>query len=159
MPDQPDQNGDQKPAALPTAIVATKSTAKTGVNGPKKSRARAETDRLVTKAADLLDLITAADKSAAVETLRKNLKATRRVFMGKGHGFVQEPDARVRHEAAMAILAYAYGKPIERQIVASGSFLELSDIVARISASPMAMKKLGHLVPSADPNPTGHNSE
>lgn len=137
-------NSDQ---SHPAAFVARKTTQNTRDRAGERSRARAENHELLKRAKDLLDLIEEKDKSAAVRTLRAGLKASRRVFIGKGKGWTKEPDYRVRHESAMAILAYAYGKPIERQIVASGTFQELSEILTRMSASPMAMKKLPHLVP------------
>lgn len=131
---------------------------KTRKKGGPKSRARELSVAVLRKARDLLDLISDLDKSDAVATLRSGLTANHRYFDSKSRRWNVEPNWRVRHESAMAILAYAYGKPIERQIVATGTFQELSEIINRISASPLAMKKLGHLVPSAGDatNPEQH---
>lgn len=122
---------------------------KTGKNGGPKSRVRVTEIEVSRKAADLLDLIEDRDRTAAVKALRAGLKANKAYWSTVLKEWVDQPDYRVRHESAMAILAYAYGKPIERQIVATGTYQELSEILSRIRESPMAMKKLGHLVPSA----------
>lgn len=117
------------------------------------TRARAEKSELIRKVTDLIDLISQTDKSAAVEALRSGLKASRRVFLGKAKGgkgrWGTEPDYRVRHESAMAILAYAFGKPIERTMVASGSFEDLNALMTRINANPYLREKTARIVPSA----------
>ncbi len=140
-------------ASRPTILRNAKNLCCMGKRHSGRSRARVCAREDLKEAAELADLLTDQDATGAIKVLRAGLKATKKFWDANTREWVEQPDRKVQHESAMAILAYAYGKPIERQMVATGKFEDLAEIVSGISASPMAMKKLGHLLPEgATPN-------
>jgi hypothetical protein len=120
---------------------------KNAKDGSSVTRARACEAKLLKQAAELADLLVDSDATGAIKTLRDGLSATKKTWDGNARDWVEQPDWKTRHDCAMAILAYRFGKPIERQVQVTAKYEELPEIIARIRASPMAMKKLGHLVP------------
>jgi hypothetical protein len=101
--------------------------------------------RLLKQAADLADLLADRDASGAIKVLRAGLSATKKMWDGNARDWVEQPDWKTRHDCALAILAYRFGKPIERSIAATGTFEELGQILSRIRASPIAMEELADL--------------
>ena len=101
----------------------------------KPSRARA------TPPAGQKPLIAPDLRDDAIAALREGLKATRR-FWDKASGmFQEEPDYAARTRAAELVLAYAEGRPIERQVKLSGDFSSYSDKLAKLVATPSGLKQ------------------
>jgi len=98
--------------------------------------------RLLKQAADLADLLVDQDASGAVKVLRAGLAATKLMWDGNARDWVGQPDWKVRHDCAMAILAYRFGKPVERQLQINGTFEDLSQLFARLDDSPAARRAL-----------------
>ena len=61
---------------------------------------------------------------------------------GNARDWVEQPDWKARHDCAMAILAYRFGKPVERQLQISGTFEDLGQLFARVQNSPAARRAL-----------------
>jgi hypothetical protein len=53
------------------------------------------------------------------------------------------PDEKIRQDAALAILAYKWGKPVERSVTANLPADSFPDLVERLRNSPVAREKLG----------------
>ena len=105
------------------------------------TRARA-CAKLVKQAAELADLLVDQDSSGAIEVLRAGLRATKLMWDGNARDWVEQPDWKARHDCAMAILAYRFGKPVERQMVVAGSFDSFEKLVDRLKLSPLAREEL-----------------
>jgi len=87
------------------------------------------------------------DAAGAIRVLRAGLLATKTSWDGDSKSWATQEDWKERREAAALILAYKFGKPIERSIAATGNFEELGDLLNRIRESPLALKKLGDIMP------------
>jgi hypothetical protein len=113
-------------------------------NSPKRKRTACghACARLVKQAAELADLLVDQDSSGAIEVLRAGLRATKLMWDGNARDWVEQPDWKARHDCAMAILAYRFGKPVERQMVVAGSFDSFEKLVDRLKLSPLAREEL-----------------
>ena len=132
--------------------LAEKIRAKTLKKGVSVTRARARAMAIVTQAQKLSELL-GPNLDKAVQVWVEGLKATKWEYDPKTHERFEVADWKERRECATKIIEYLEGKPIERQLQVTGDFEELGDLLNRIRESPLALKKLGHLVPDrAMPN-------
>jgi hypothetical protein len=112
---------------------------------PADTRARACAKLVVKQATELADLLADQDASGAIKILRAGLSATKLMWDGNARDWVEQPDWRARHDCAMAILAYRFGKPVDRQRVVAGSFDDFEKMVDRLKLSPLAREELAGL--------------
>src|SRR4029077_8312146 len=97
------------------------------------------------KAADIADLLADQDASGAIKVLRAGLAASKLMWDGNARDWVEQPDWRARHDCAMAILAYRFGKAIDRKLVVAGTFDSFEKLVDRLKFSPLAREELAGL--------------
>jgi len=112
---------------------------------PAVARAGACAKLVVKQATELADLLVDRDSSGAIEVLRDGLRATKLMWDGNARDWVEQPDWKARHDCAIAILAYRFGKPVERQMVVAGSFDDFEKLVDRLKLSPLAREELAGL--------------
>jgi hypothetical protein len=81
---------------------------------------------------------------AAVRAWIKGLKATKVAWNQSAHSFEDTgfPDHKVRSDCAQKIVEYLVGKAIERSMEISGSYKELSEVLADLEKSPEAKRLL-----------------
>ena len=75
-------------------------------------------------------------RAGAIDALRDGLKATRRYWSKEQKDFVEEPDYGVRVKTAELVLAYAEGRPVERQVRLSGDFKGFNEKLEQLCATP-----------------------
>jgi len=109
---------------------------------PEVARAHACARKVLKQAADLADLLVDQDASGAIKVLRSGLEATKLMWDGNVRDWVEQPDWKSRHDCALAILSYRFGKPVERQLQISGTFEDLGQLFGRIQSSPAAHRVL-----------------
>jgi hypothetical protein len=71
----------------------------------------------------------------ALRRLGEQLNATKKMWDVNAKCLIDIPDEKIRQDAALAILAYKWGRPVERQISASGDFKDFPDLVNRLNSS------------------------
>jgi hypothetical protein len=92
------------------------------------------------KAAQIADLMTGEDVEADLKVLRDAKKATHHVYDTKKKKLVKVPDHKTRLAATTLSRAYHEGKPIERQLTASGRFEDLAELMERMNNAPSLQK-------------------
>lgn len=124
----------QKQAAKSRARVGGPKTGDTGAPGPPE-----KTDY----AKKLADLLTEDDLAGAVQVWREGLTATKQIWSNKRGDYIDGgPDWAIRRDMAEAIAAYMEGRPLERQMNISGTFVELRDMLAQMKQSGEAARLL-----------------
>ena len=88
----------------------------------------------------LNEMLTDEDLAGAVDVIRQGLKATKQFFSPITKQFVQEPDMKVRMDAAKTVLSYKEGMPVQRQVVVSETFESLREALAAAEHSPEARR-------------------
>lgn len=88
----------------------------------------------------LNELLTDDDLAGAVDVIRQGLKATKRQWDGFAKTMVEEPDMKVRMDAAKTVLSYKEGMPVQRQVVVSETFECLRDALVAAEHSPEAKR-------------------
>jgi hypothetical protein len=66
---------------------------------------------------------------------------------------IQIPDEKIRQDAALAILAYEWGTPVQRSISASGDFEDLESLLEAMKHSPAAQASLQKTVEGKEVRP------
>ncbi len=104
---------------------------------PKKpsAKGRARATRLIKRATKkivaLAAEITDQDVAVAIDRLRKQLNATKGMWDVGKRCIVQIPDEKIRFDAAVMILAYRWGKPVERSVTANVDPANFEAMVAK----------------------------
>jgi hypothetical protein len=114
------------------------------VSKPKKrgvgSRPRASGHAILKKAAEklakLLDNVPDEYLDRALRRLGEQLDATKPIWDVNKKKMIEIPDEKIRQDAALVILAYKWGKPVERTISATAKFEDLAELQKRLESSP-----------------------
>ena len=87
----------------------------------KKSHARASSRamKLLKRAAKKLQEIPDEYLDLALRRLGEQLNATKKMWDVNAKEMIDIPDEKIRQDAAIMILAYKWGKPVERSIAAT----------------------------------------
>lgn len=88
----------------------------------------------------LNEMLTDQDLEGAVDVIRQGLKANKRHWDGVAKQMVDEPDMKVRMDAAKTVLSYKEGMPVQRQVVVSETFESLREALAAAEHSPEARR-------------------
>jgi hypothetical protein len=78
--------------------------------------------------------------------LREAKAATHRVFDPATKQLIEVPDHKTRLAAITLELAYTEGRPIERQLVATGKFTDFQSVIERVKSSPVVRAALGDVI-------------
>ena len=84
---------------------------------PRAHRADKLIKRAEKKLAAVLEFAN-EDVAAAMQVLRDQLKATKGIWDVNAKCTIEIPDEKIRQDAALAILAYEWGRPTEKKLVA-----------------------------------------
>jgi hypothetical protein len=106
-----------------------------------RARAKRQKRREIIKLAEKLIDALEPHRRAAVQVLIDGMSATKPIYE-KGQRVGEEPDWKERRENAALIIAYLEGKPIERQLQATGEFMDLQTLMSKVQQSPAAMRSL-----------------
>ena len=129
------------------------------------SRTRAWGRRLITRAAKKLDEvlkdIPEEYLDRALRRLGDQLDATKKMWDVNAKRLIEIPDEKIRQDAALVILAYKWGRPVERQINAHANASDFPSLIAKLNQSPAfqllensSQKTVeGKEIPSALPTP------
>jgi hypothetical protein len=117
---------------------------------PKKTKldlhARASAHRLLKKAqkklAKLLAEIPDEFVDLALRRIGEQLNATKPMWDVIGKKMFDIPDEKIRQDAALVILAYKWGKPVERSITAVGDVDNFAAMLEKYRNSPAAQASL-----------------
>ena len=114
---------------------------KNKIKGSKKdtSLARARKEhwpssiaKVIKKAISISELVTGEDQAASLRVLREAKRATHRIFDPATKQLIEVPDHKTRLAAITLELAYTEGRPVERQIVATGDFEDLNALMTAV---------------------------
>ncbi len=125
-------------------------------NQPKIVRARAS--KLLKRAAKKLAEIPDEFLDRALRRLGEQLNATKKMWDVNAKEMMDIPDEKIRQDAAIMILAYRWGKPVERSITAhtdAGDFEKILE-VARQTQQSLQQTVQGKELPLSLPE---HTSE
>ena len=134
----PPSEPERIPGYVKRKIREQKALKKPTARAPARACAR----EVLKQAAELADLLADQDVSGAIKVLRTGLAATKLMWDGNARDWVEQPDWKARHDCAMAILSYRFGKPVERQLQVTGTFEDLGQLFGRIQNSPAARRAL-----------------
>jgi hypothetical protein len=101
--------------------------------------------KVIKKAISISELLTERDQAASVRVLREAKAATHRVFDPATKQLIEVPDHKTRLAAITLELAYTEGRPIERQLVATGKFTDFQALIEKVKSSPAMMAALGNM--------------
>ena len=101
--------------------------------------------KVIKKAISISELLTERDQAASVRVLREAKAATHRVFDPATKQLIEVPDHKTRLAAITLELAYTEGRPIERQLVATGKFTDFQAVIEKVKSSPAMMAALGNM--------------
>lgn len=71
----------------------------------------------------------------ALRRLGQQLDATKKMWDVNAKCLIEIPDEKIRQDAALAILAYKWGRPVERQINAHANVSDFPDLLRRLQQS------------------------
>ena len=127
--------------------VRQKIRASTPKHRGEVSRARIAGERLFKRAEKKLTamLKDVPDEylDGALRTLGEQLNATKKIWDMNAKCLIDIPDEKIRQDAALAILAYKWGRPVERSVSANLPEDSFQDMLERMRHSPVAQEKLG----------------
>ena len=89
----------------------------------------------------------------AIGVLAGQLKATKKMWDVNAKKMVKIPDEKIRQHAALAILAYEWGTPVQRSISAHADFEDLETLLAAMKNSPAAQGSLQKAVEGKEIQP------
>ena len=113
-----------------------------GLGRPRAHRSDKIIKRAEKKLSEILKFAS-DDVAAAMQVLRDQLKATKGIWDINAKCMVQIPDEKIRQDAALAILAYEWGRPTEKKLVAVADAEDFQAMLDRFQASPVAQEKFG----------------
>jgi hypothetical protein len=105
-------------------------------NSRARKEIRASLAKVIKKAITISELLTERDQADNVRVLREAKTATHRIFDPVTKQLIEVPDHKTRLAAITLELAYTEGRPVERQITASGKFEDLQALMERMSNAP-----------------------
>jgi hypothetical protein len=120
------------------ALAPSKNGKQSALVARSHVRAR-ETSPQSTK--NLQDLL-APHLPAAIQTWLDGLKATKIAWQHDKWVDTGFPDWKERRECARAIVEYVIGRPVERSMEITGSYKELSEVLAELEKCPEARRLL-----------------
>jgi hypothetical protein len=124
---------------------------------PKNSRARASTPTIILRAQkklkEVLNEFPSEAVSKAIEVLEGQLTATKKMWDVNAKCMIEIPDEKIRQDAALAILAYEWGRPVERKMVAQGGLRDMKELLARVEKSPAYQESLRKAVECKEVTP------
>lgn len=97
-------------------------------------------------ASRLADLCTGEDLEADARVIREATSATHRIFNTATKQMDIVPDHKTRLAATTLRRAYAEGKPVNREIVLTSTFVSAEEIIAKLRQSPEARRVIPHLM-------------
>ena len=92
--------------------------------------------KLLKRAAKKLSEIPDEYLDLALRRLGEQLNATKKMWDVNAKEMMDIPDEKIRQDAAIMILAYKWGKPVERSIAAHADVGNFPDLVEKLKASP-----------------------
>jgi hypothetical protein len=78
----------------------------------------------------------------ALKRLGQQLNATKKIWDPGVKLLIDIPDEKIRQDAAVMILAYKWGKPVERSISAHADFEDLGTLLQAMKDSPASQASL-----------------
>jgi hypothetical protein len=117
-----------------------------------ESRTRAS--RLIAKAKKKLAEIPDEFLDRALKRLGQQLNATKKIWDPSVKELIDIPDEKIRFDAAVMILAYKWGKPVERSISAHADFEDLGSLLQAMKDSPASQASLQKTVEGKAIEPT-----
>lgn len=118
-----------------------------------RSRASAHADRFIIRAAKKLEKLASEfsdqDSAAAIARLRSQLNANKKMWDVNKKKMINIPDEKIRFDAAVMILAYKFGRPVERSVTANIPADSFPEMLERMRGSAVAQEKLGDSLQSA----------
>jgi hypothetical protein len=126
--------------------VRNKIRTSTPKNRGVESRARASGRRIIKRAekklASVLKQFPQGAVKKAIDVLEGQLKATKQIWDVNAKVMVDIPDEKIRQDAALAILAYEWGTPVQRSISAHADFEDLGSLLEAMRQSPASQDSL-----------------
>lgn len=122
-------------------IAGPKSRARTAT----ESRTEAAVRKIIRKASILADFITEEDRLESMETVRRAKRAKTRIFNVGTKKFEEFDDCKTQLAAVTLERAYDEGLPVARAINMNTQFESADDTLARLKASPAAMRAIAGL--------------
>ena len=130
----------------------------------KKPLARAY--KLINRAAKKLAEIPDEYLDRALKRLGEQLDAVKLIWDVNAKEMVEIPDEKIRQDAAIMILAYKWGKPVERSITATTDFEDLATLQEKLRQSPAFLEHISsqkaveakEIIPAL-PEPQGVNTD
>ena len=122
-----------------------------GERNQARPRTREDRKSLVEKiAANLADVLTEEDLERVAKVYRDALGAKQRFWIDEGKDefgrsighWEWQDDHKTRIQAANMIAAYKEGLPVQRQVVLTKAFESADEMLAKIKASPEALKAI-----------------
>ena len=98
--------------------------------------------KVIKKAISISELMTGEDQAASLRVLREAKRATHRIFDPATKQLIEVPDHKTRLAAITLELAYAEGRPVERQIQFSGQFDDLQTLIDAVKQTPIGREML-----------------
>lgn len=127
---------------------------------------RARASRLLKRAAKKLAEIPDEFLDRALRRFGEQLDAVKLIWDVNAKEMVEIPDEKIRQDAAIMILAYKWGKPVERSVTATGSPDDFAEMLGRFrqiesgdsSQKTVQGKELPPALPDAGREEGGHAS-
>ena len=127
--------------------VKRKIRASTPKHRGEVSRARIAGERLFKRAEKkltaLLEDVPDEYLDRALRRLGEQLNATKKIWDLNAKCLIDIPDEKIRQDAALAILAYKWGRPVERAQVLHAQAEDFPSLIEKLRQSPIAREKLG----------------
>ncbi len=160
-------SADGSPAQIPNEGATThdyvRNKIKSGKKGTPLTRARIADLRLMKRAErklnELLNDIPDDYLDQALRRLGEQLNATKKMWDVNAKCLINIPDERIRQDAAAMILAYKWGKPVERSITAHGDMDDFAAMLEKARQSPAALEALQNTVLAHETVPTLEESQ
>jgi hypothetical protein len=112
--------------------------------------------KVIKKAISISELLTERDQAASLRVLREAKAATHRIYDPTSRQLIEVPDHKTRLAAVTLELAYAEGRPVERQISVSGDVEDFAAMLEKARQSPAALEALQTTTPSQKTSPSPH---
>ena len=98
--------------------------------------------KIVKKAAQIGDLLTAEDQEENLRVIREAKLATHRIYDAEQKRLIQVPDHKTRLAAVALDLSYREGRPVEKSqsVVVHGSTEDFKQLLESIKQSPAALR-------------------
>src|SRR6516225_5474405 len=126
--------------------VRQKIRASTPKHRGEVSRARITGERLFKRAekklSALLKEFPEEYLDCALRRLGEQLNATKKIWDMNAKCLIDIPDEKIRQDAALAILAYKWGKPVERNVNVNADVKDFPAMIDQLTASSPAFQAI-----------------